>query len=213
MKTNTMKTNTEQSTEPRANFRIYDLMSSGETRDIYAKSIEEARDLARAWIEAFDWADFIGGDYDGSDDDDIIAIRRVHSLDQCVGPIIYSADGAEDVDATAEAPREKCSGVYAEPAPKCPVEAGWKFVTVDEADLSEFSMLSHGGTATTYYEVCKNTGIYRETYDPGIQRNENQPLEKITYRVRDEASEEYVRALHADADGNIPVWLEEYLAE
>lgn len=117
----------------------------------------------------------------------------------------------EDEEATRDADTHDCSGSYSDDEPECPVEAGWDFVSTASAGLDEFGCYSHGGTAMTHYEVCRNTGIYRDTYDPGVQRNPDEALEVVTYRERDAASEAYIVERHTDDDGFIPDWLAEHL--
>ena len=65
----------------------------------------------------------------------------------------------------------------------------------------------------TFHEVCRNTGIYRDTFDPGWQRNPGEPIKVVTFHPRDEASEEFIREYHEDEDGEIPEWLADYLEE
>ena len=117
----------------------------------------------------------------------------------------------EDEEGTEAADRCDCSGTYSDPEPDCPVDEGWDFVGTDTAGLAEFGCRSHGGTGMTCYAVCRNTGIYRDTYDPGSQRNPGQPLEVTTYRVGDEWSEAYIVDHHESDDGYIPGWLATHL--
>lgn len=190
----------------KANYRIYDRTGGGVTEDIYAETLEDAITAGREWIEEGDWS---GGLRDP--DPGIVGWRRTIELECEVGEIIYDAAGEIDEDATDAAERHDCSGSYSDDEPDCPVDEGWDFVDTATAGLDDFGCRSHGGTAMTHYAVCRNTGIYRDTYGPGSQRNPDEPLEIVTYRERDEASETYIVHRHTDDDGYIPPWLAEYL--
>lgn len=117
-----------------------------------------------------------------------------------------------DSEATDAAKMHDCSGSYSDEEPDCPAAAGWDFVGTATAGLDDFGCRSHGGTRMTHYEVCRNTGIYRDTVCSGSQRNHDEPLKVVTYRVRDEASEAYVVERHTDDDGFLLEWLATYLA-
>ncbi len=254
------------------NYRIYDRTGSGVTHDIDAETLDEAIEAGREWIE--------GGDWSGSDHDDVIARCRSIELECKVGEIVYrparpslsvallaslladptwddrcwqvcvspetvetvipllrSETGGDwtgtetdtdgdvwlrwqapdeaateiDEDATDAEDKHDCAGTYTDPEPDCPVDEGWDFVSTGNAGLDEWGCRSHGGTGMTHYEVCRNTGVYRDTFDPGCQRNPDEPTETVTYRERDAASEAYVVEHHTDSDGFLPEWLATYL--
>lgn len=116
----------------------------------------------------------------------------------------------EDEEATRGADCHDCSGTHTDREPDCPVAEGWDFVGTDTAGMDDFGCHAHGGTRMTHCEVCRNTGVYRDTSSPGCQRNPDEPTDVVTYRERDEASEAYIVEHHTD-DGFLPSWLAEYL--
>lgn len=130
---------------------------------------------------------------------------------RCIWTPPADVEMEEDEEATNAADTHDCSGTYTDAEPDCSVDEGWDFVSTVTAGLDEFGCRSHGGTAMTHYEVCRNTGVYRETMDPGCQRNSGEPTEIVTYRERDKHSEAYVVEHHTDDDGFLPEWLATYL--
>jgi hypothetical protein len=215
------------------NYRIYDRTGGGVTCDIYADSLEDAAEQGRDWIEDGDWT----GENDNESEG--FAMCRTIKLKCEVGPILYRSEEPNiikacidwdyepvgehviwtpptdvrleiDEDATDNADKHDCSGEYSDPEPECPVEEGWNFINTNTAGFDEFGCLGHGGTAITHYEVCRNTGVYRDTYRPGVQRNSNEPLEIVTYRERDEKSEAWIKEKHSD-NGYLPEWMTEML--
>lgn len=103
-------------------------------------------------------------------------------------------------------------GEYEDIAPDCPVEEqDWDFVCVTEMG-AEFGSHSLGGTAFVHGEVCRNTGVYRDIYDPGSQRNPDDPLSVTTYREPDQRSIKWVIEEHKNDRGFIPEWLVDHIA-
>lgn len=130
-----------------------------------------------------------------------------------VSPI--DAKQEEDDYAMESAQRHNANGSYTDPEPDCPVDEGWDF-------CSPYSLVggikenpgvwSGGGTIMGSKEVCRNTGIYRTTTDPGCQRNSGEPLNTKKYSDADEASLAWVKRYHADKEtGRLPDWLASYL--
>lgn len=113
-------------------------------------------------------------------------------------PVTITPSAAWPTEIIEDDEQHDCSGTYTDPEPDCPVAEGWDWV----------------GTASdrnAHYEVCRNTGCYRDTASAGSQRNPGDPLEIVTYLERDDMSEAYVVERHTDDDGYIPEWLAEYL--
>lgn len=122
-----------------------------------------------------------------------------------------------DEDATDAGQSYDCSGTYSDTLPDCesPHSAegtdsdGHCWVSTTEMG-NDFGCSSHGGTAMSFYSVCKNCGQRKTESRPGSQRNSDEPLETITISDRDEASEEWLKRTH-EQDGRIPEWLAELL--
>lgn len=198
---------TAKTTTQAPNYRIYDRTGGDVTNDIYAEDLAAAISAGRAWIEAGSWGSWGGGD---SRNDEGFARQVTMDLECEVGPIIYT-DGTIDEESTDDQDREDCSGTYTDDKPDCLVDEGWDFVSIWDADMDDFGCRSIGGTGMKTYEVCRNTGVYRDSYTPGSQRNPDEPSEVITWRAADEQSLAYIREYHAEGDGNLPEWLTDYL--
>jgi hypothetical protein len=103
-------------------------------------------------------------------------------------------------------------GKYEAEEPDCPVEEqDWDFVSVTEMG-AEFGAHSLGGTVLVHGEVCRNTGVYRDIYDPGVQRNADEPLGITTYREPDQRSIKWIIEEHENDRGFIPEWLVDHIA-
>lgn len=204
--TDTWDTETQSeygSTKP--NYRIYDGTGGGGTEDIYAETLEEAKEAGKEWIE--------DGSWESSDD----GIYRTIELECKVREIVRDADGEIDDDATADEWGHDCSGSFADPLPACEVEGypdptdddGHDWVPVTEMGR-QFGCRSDGGTAITRFSVCRACGQYKTTSYPGIQRNPDQALLVIEISRRDDESEAWLKETHEE-DGWLPDWLAEYL--
>lgn len=191
----------------RPNYRIYDGTGGGGTEDIYAETLEEAKEAGREWIE--------DGSWESSDD----GIYRTIELQCKVREIVRDADGDIDDDATADEWGHDCSGSFADPLPACEVEGypdptddeGHDWVPVTEMGR-QFGSRPNGGTAMTHYEVCRACGQYKTTSDPGSQRNPDQALEVIEISRMDEESIAWLKETH-EVDGWLPEWLVDYLPD
>lgn len=174
-------TTEQKTTEPKANFRLFDRTGGGVNEDIYAESMEAAIEAGREWIEAGEW-----GDYQGP-------------LECEVGPIIYDEDGEVDEDSTYDADREDCSGEIAAEDPECEEdedgEHDWQAPYEVVGGLKENPGVwgsQHGKVKCT--EVCAHCGRYRHTND-GATDDSGNAKTVVTFRDPDESSLEWIASL------------------
>lgn len=203
------------------NYRIYDRTGGGVTEDIFAENLTQAIEMGQSWIEDGDWTtepeddktscktielkcevgpiiyvDVKDGIYtrpDGTvfqkdETDRFYNDREGYLTDNYDIPL---EDGDIDEDATYQSEKHDCSGEYTDEEPECPHEDGWDWVSVTEMG-KDFSSYSNGGTAYTHYYVCRNTGWYKSTFDPGCQRNCDKPVLEEVYSEPDEESLEWI---------------------
>ena len=145
------------------------------------------------------------------------------------GNVIAWADelGEIDDDATDDGESWDCSGEYIDELPQCDAEAeeGGEAGIATDSDGHDwrkpYSLVgglrenpgywSKGGTVTASLSVCACCGRYRHELDKGSQCHEDEAQVVIEINDRDEASEAWLKRIHADADGWLPEWLASYL--
>lgn len=128
-----------------------------------------------------------------------------------------------DEEATANGDAHDCTGRYSDTLPECeatrpsPAEGedqqghDWRTPHSLVGGIKENpGVWSTGGTGMTFDYVCRNCGCYKHENHPGSQRNPDEALEAITIKPRDEASDAWLKRVHAE-DGKLPEWLAEML--
>jgi len=173
---------------------LLDCTGGNVSRKIKANDLDDAIECGKDWMLGGDWS------VDELVPDGAVAVQDTDELPFSV----Y----AGDADIYECEPLATDAAVYTSPEPECPVDVGWDFVGVT-AMGREFSAYSRGGTFIVYYEVCRNTGYYMVTDDPGCQRNPGEPLKRAVYYPADAESVKWLIQEHKDT----PEWLTDYLVE